>query len=237
MATFNGERFVGEQLKSILSQLSKDDEIVVSDDASTDKTLDIIHSFHDSRIKVLAHQDFQNPIYNFENALKNSTGDIIFLSDQDDIWKPQKISVMSPLILKHGLALCDCSLINETGDLLHPSYFSLIKSKPGLPRNLYKTNPYIGCCMGFSRKLLETALPFPKNIPMHDLWIGFMGELFFNPIFVPQKLVSYRRHQANVSPTGLRSNNSFFYKIGFRINTILPAIWRTVKIKRRLWRV
>src|SRR5690606_20683556 len=172
IATYNGAKYIGEQLESILPQLSCDDEIIISDDSSSDNTIEIIRSFADERIIILPKQTFRNPIFNFENSIKHAKGDIIFLSDQDDIWAPRKIEIMIPLIKDYDLALCDCSVIDDNGNLLHPSYFALIDSQPGLLRNLYKTNPYMGCCMGFSRKLLEVVLPFPRRIPMHDLWIG-----------------------------------------------------------------
>ena len=84
IATYNGEHYINQQLKSILSQLSYNDEIIISDDSSNDKTINIIESFNDKRIKLLKYQKYFNPIYNFENTLKNVSGDYIFLSDQDD---------------------------------------------------------------------------------------------------------------------------------------------------------
>lgn len=86
MPTYNGEKFIRIQLESILSQLGNDDEIVISDDSSTDKTVEITKSFNDSRIHLLENNTFHSPIYNLENALKNAKGDFIFLSDQDDEW-------------------------------------------------------------------------------------------------------------------------------------------------------
>ena len=85
MATYNGEKYIEEQLKSILSQLGENDEVIVSDDSSTDNTLAIVESFNDVRIKIFPNNKFHSPIFNFENALKQATGDYIFLSDQDDV--------------------------------------------------------------------------------------------------------------------------------------------------------
>ena len=94
MATYNGEKFIEGQLDSILSQLDSKDELVISDDSSTDSTINIIKSFKDSRIKLYELQKFQSPIFNFENSLKHSVGDIIVLSDQDDLWESNKIKVI-----------------------------------------------------------------------------------------------------------------------------------------------
>lgn len=95
MATYNGEKYIKEQIDSILKQLGSDDELVISDDGSSDGTIDIILGYHDPRIH-LYKGSFHSPAFNFENALKNATGDFIFLSDQDDIWYDNKV----PEILK-----------------------------------------------------------------------------------------------------------------------------------------
>jgi len=102
MATYNGERYLKEQLDSILKQLSFTDEIIISDDGSQDRTIEIIESFGDSRIK-LFHSTQQNLIYNFENALSKASGDIIFLSDQDDIWYENKVEKSMYHLQKYGL--------------------------------------------------------------------------------------------------------------------------------------
>lgn len=94
LASYNGQNFIKEQIESILSQLSAIDELIVSDDISSDSTLDIVNSFKDDRIKILSGIKFASPIRNFENALKYATGDVIFLSDQDDVWLPNKVRVM-----------------------------------------------------------------------------------------------------------------------------------------------
>lgn len=222
LATYNGEKYIGEQLDSILVQLTPYDEIVLSDDGSTDRTLEIVFSYNDPRIKILNSGMFKSPTLNFENALKNARGNYIFLSDQDDIWHPRKMEILIPLINEYDLVISDCNLIDESGSELFPSFFALNNSAPGFWRNLLK-NSYIGCCMGFSRKLLELSLPFPKNIPMHDSWIGLLGERHFSPFFLDKKLVSYRRHSGNASFTSSKSKNSLLKRLAFRIN-LLKAI-------------
>ena len=104
MSTYNGEKYIKEQVDSILSQLSDSDELIISDDLSTDKTLDILSSYNDKRIKVINHQPHKGlppHVYatlNFENALKNAKGDYIFLSDQDDVWLEDKLAVAAKAI-------------------------------------------------------------------------------------------------------------------------------------------
>lgn len=215
MATHNGETYLRKQIDSILSQLNNDDELIISDDGSTDKTISIITGYDDHRIRLI-HSNFQNnTIKNFENALIKSTGNYIFLSDQDDVWSHDKIKIMTNTLRDNDLVLCDCTLVNNELDIISPSLYSLNKTKKGIVRNFMK-NGYIGCCMAFNRKVLEKALPFPKNIPMHDQWIGLVAEKYFRTKHIADKLVQYRRHVASSSTTGNRSKNSLVSKLKYR---------------------
>ena len=94
MATHNGGKYIKEQIDSILVQISNEDELIISDDSSTDDTVEIIKKIKDKRIKLFENNKFFSPNLNFENALLHSKGDIIFLSDQDDIWKKDKVKIM-----------------------------------------------------------------------------------------------------------------------------------------------
>lgn len=227
MATYNGEKFIEAQIKSILHQLKDEDEIIISDDSSTDRTLDIVRSFDDSRIKIFANQKFANPIFNFENALKLAKGQVIFLSDQDDLWHPEKVSKMLNVLHDADTVICDCSIIDETGTELVKSYFDLVKSSPGILHNL-KKNTYFGCCMAFKREVLNKALPFPKQIPMHDIWLGFVSDVFFKSVFLNECLTYYRKHSNNASiASDVVSNLNIMTKLKFRINIIryLPNLF------------
>jgi glycosyltransferase involved in cell wall biosynthesis len=216
IATYNGEKYLHEQIDSILRQLGEDDEIVISDDSSTDKTIEIIESFHDKRIVLLQKQTFHSHVYNFENALKHAKGDTIFLADQDDIWLPHKVSHMLALLQKCDLVLSDAKMVNALKEPICDSFFTFHHSKRGFFKNLYQ-NSYLGCCMAFNRKLLEIALPFPKYINMHDWWIGMNAELYSSIIFTHEPLVLYRRHEEALTPVDKQSSNTFLQKIGFRL--------------------
>jgi glycosyltransferase involved in cell wall biosynthesis len=98
MATYNGAKYIKEQMDSILCQLGKDDEVVVSDDGSTDSTLDIVAEYGDSRIKIVRNTGAHNFIRNFENSLKAAHGDYIFLADQDDVWLPDKVAKIMQIL-------------------------------------------------------------------------------------------------------------------------------------------
>lgn len=219
MATYNGEKYIKEQLASILPQLQENDEVVISDDSSTDKTIEIIESFNDKRIILIKEQKFKSPIFNFENSLKNSTGDVIFLSDQDDVWMNNKVSVLLKYLNDFDLVLSDAFIVDENLNIISDSFYLINGSKKGFLKNIIK-NSYLGCAMAFNRKILDKSLPFPKKIPMHDWWLGLIGEKYGKIFFVKEKLIKYRRHGGNASPTGEKSHYNFFDKLGFRIKII-----------------
>lgn len=215
MATYNGEKFIKEQLDSILCQICKQDEIIISDDGSTDNTLNIIKSYNDNRIKIIngPHDGVKQ---NFANAISKCKGKYIFLSDQDDIWMVDKISIVLKVFEKKR---CTCVLHDNvtfdsnTGKIIQESFFEFRNSKPGILRNIIK-NSYIGCCMAFDSKMKEYFLPIPNNIEMHDQWIGIISEKYGNSIFIKDKLIKYRRHSNNVTKL---KHNKFIKMIVNRI--------------------
>lgn len=218
IATYNGEKYIREQLDSILMQLGADDEIIISDDGSSDNTLEIVECYMDSRIKVFRNS-FKNLILNFEFALKQSKGDFIFLSDQDDVWLPNKIEVCKKYLFSFDIVVSNCCVVNKDLKIINESFFELNASQKGLIPNLIK-NSYLGCCLAFRKEILNKVLPFPKNIPMHDIWIGFVSEIFFKSKFIETPLILYRRHGSNESPTGEYSPFKLYQKFLFRYNII-----------------
>lgn len=228
IATFNGEKYIEQQLNSILSQLDAADEIIISDDGSTDKTLEIIKKINDKRIMLFANNNFKSPIYNIENSLIKSTGDYIFLADQDDVWLQNKINILKKHLQKYDLVISDAFVVDENLSILRDSFYVLNGSKAGIIKNLLK-NSYLGCCMAFNSNLLSTALPFPKNIPMHDWWIGLIAECCGKTLFCEDKLIFYRRHGENISATAEKSPYGFFKKIMFRILLMYNLFLRLAK--------
>lgn len=215
MATHNGARYIGEQINSILTQLGTADEVIISDDQSTDGLPKILKSYPDSRIKLLPTRRFSNPSRNFEYALGKCIGDRIFISDQDDVWLPEKVRVQNAALDRADLVMSDCRLTDEDLNVTIPSFFQFNRSGRGLFRNLIR-NSYMGCCMAFRRCVLEKSLPFPETIPMYDQWIGLVAEKYFRVEFMPQVLVDHRVHLKNFSSTGNRSRHSFLKKLDFR---------------------
>jgi glycosyltransferase involved in cell wall biosynthesis len=228
--TYNGEKYIKEQLVSILAQLSVDDEIIISDDSSNDATIEIIKSFQDSRIKLFENNIFKSPIFNLENALKHSSGDIIFLADQDDIWELNKVKITLEKLKYSDLVVSDCSLIDASENLVNASFYALNKTKSGYFNNLIK-NGFLGCCMAFNSKIHNSVLPFPKKIAMHDIWIGLTASLVGNVDFIEDKLIRYRRHGDNFSYTSAKSKFSLSYKLIYRIYFLYHTFKRLILLK------
>ena len=223
LATYNGEKYIKEQIVSILIQIGSDDEIVISDDGSQDNTLDIVSSFQDERIVLLHNQEKHGFVGNFENALYHAKGDIIFLADQDDIWKSNKVELIREQLQQYDLVVHDAEMIDGEGNSLGKTYYSTIHHKKDFLSNLWKTR-WLGCCMAFRREVLEACLPFPRIIVAHDYWIGMLGMLKFRYCFIDDILICYRRHGDNASPSGEKSPNSMFYKLVTKRMNLLVAL-------------
>ena len=132
LATYNGEKYISEQLNSILPQLGPEDEIIISDDGSSDRTLEIVAGFCSAQIKVLKNPG-KGVISNVENAIKHTSGDIIFLCDQDDVWLPDKVSVTKKYLLESDvkLVVSDAIVVDENLKVLEDSFFKLMNSGSG----------------------------------------------------------------------------------------------------------
>lgn len=221
IATYNGEGLILTQLRSILPQLGKEDEIVISDDASTDATRQEILSLNDSRIRIVDGPAMGSPIPNFENALRHAKGDYIFLSDQDDCWMPGKVEVsLQKLREGYDCVMTDCMVTDAHLNVTNPSFMSCNRTRDGRFYNLLCKNGYIGGCMALTRQLKERCLPFPRHIPMHDLWIGNVASFYYRMAFIHQPYSYFRRNGNNVSSSGEKSRNSLFTKIIYRLSTI-----------------
>lgn len=199
MAAYNGEKFIQDQMVSILKQLKMEDELLISLDFSTDHTEEIVYSLakEDKRIHIVQGPGL-GAIQNFENAINLAKNEIIFLADQDDYWLPGKVD----RVLKEfeddnvKVVMHDASIVDENLNVLHESFFKYRKVRLGIRENILK-NSYMGCCMAFTQELKNEFLPFPKRIPMHDQWIGLVGELTGKNVLIPEVYLLYRRHEDN----------------------------------------
>ncbi|WP_276889373.1 glycosyltransferase [Faecalibaculum rodentium] len=199
LAACNGAPYLPGQINSILPQLGENDELVVSLDPSMDGSEVIISKIKDSRIRVVQGPG-KGVIHNVENGLRCAEGEYIFLSDQDDIWFPEKLQTVMEEFKDSRIVLVihDCKIVNDKLEIIEPSYFIWHKSKEGFWNNVVR-NSYIGCCMAFHRRLLQNALPFPNDIPMHDQWLGLVANKTGQTVFLHKPLIAYRRHGSNLS--------------------------------------
>ncbi len=230
IATYNGEKYIQEQLESILTQLSDDDEIIISDDSSTDSTISIIEKLQDKRITISKNNTFKSPIYNIENALKQARGEYIFLADQDDVWLNDKVKRCLPYLKEKKIVMSDAVLVDANLKVLSESLDSWRIYREGFLQNLYKGR-YLGCCMAFHRDIMKLILPFPKKLPAHDVWIGLLGELNKRIIYLPLPLILYRRHGENLSSASTDSKNNILYMISYRFKLLCLTLSRTIKFK------
>lgn len=222
MATYNGEKYIMQQINSILYQLGAEDELIISDDMSSDKTISLINSFQDSRVKIYMHESNHGFVHNFENALSYAKGDIIFLSDQDDEWMPNKVEETLKALKDVDFVVSDCITVDQNNRILSISRIEDFNIKTGFWNLMFRTR-YLGCCMAFKKRVLEAALPFPPNafLVEHDLWIAAVAERYFKTALIYKPLIRYRRHGGNVSSGGMGKGGSMPNKVYRRIYRLI----------------
>jgi GT2 family glycosyltransferase len=223
LASYNGAKYIKEQLESILTQLSTEDEVILSDDGSKDDTLQIVSNLNDSRIHVFHNSNPHGVVPNFMNALIHANGDYIFFCDQDDVWMPDKVTKCVQELQSADLVVHNALLMDGNGNKSEIDFFRLRGSRSGFWRNLYK-NSFIGCCMAFRREVLEYILPFPPHILWHDMWIGLMAEKHGTTRFINDCLLYYRRHGDNASATAEKSTYSLAFQLKYRLQMLYYSL-------------
>lgn len=218
IATYNGVRFIREQLESILSQLGPEDEVVVSDDGSTDGTLSVIAEMGSPLVKVFHNSGDHGYTSNFENALNHTHGEYIFLADQDDVWLPDKVPTCMEALEEVDFVVSDAVMIDAEGKKISDSFFVGRKSKHGWLNNMISFR-YLGCCLAFRRCILQRALPFPPNHQYctHDNWLTVVALTFYKVRVIGQPLIRYRRYGSNTSSGGFQDTTSIGFKIAYRL--------------------
>lgn len=199
MATYNGAEYLKDQLSTFVSQNRRPDEIIVCDDGSTDATLKILEDFSENApFDVFVFKNEKNLGFakNFEKAISLCSGDIIFLSDQDDVWFPEKLEYVemvfsaSPvMVVVNDAELTDANL-KPTGLTIAAQVRSAGLTTAHLP---------IGCCTAFRSELKQLVIPIPAAFRAHDIWITTLGDTLGTRSFLPRVLQYYRRHGKNTS--------------------------------------
>ena len=201
MAFYNGAKYIDEQISSILDNMEDADELIISVDDASDGSETILQNWtqKDPRIRIVKGPG-KGVVKNFENAIRHCHGDIIFLSDQDDVWKENKIQKVEKVFedSKVTAVVHNGQIVDENLSLLGETTFEWRDSGPGFWKNM-KKNSYIGCCMAVRRSALKRILPIPDNIWIHDQWIGLLAEQLGKVVFIEEPLIYYRRHGGNVT--------------------------------------
>lgn len=215
LAAYKGEKYIEQQLLSILQQLGHDDEVIVSDDKPGGPTQTVVKRImaQDPRV-IYVEGKGRGVVANFTNAIRHCSGDKIFLCDQDDVWLPEKVErCMEAFDSGATMVLHNAYVTDENLNITDYSFFQTRGSKKGVVKNIIK-NSYMGCCMAFDRKLLKKIMPIPRYVPMHDQWIGLMGEIYGKVEFIDTPLIYYRVHADNV--TAGREESTFSQKLRWR---------------------
>lgn len=199
MATYNGEKFLKEQIESILHQTYPPTELIIVDDCSTDQTLNILQHYAgiNNIVKVFSNEENIGFLKNFERAVTYATGDMIALSDQDDIWVLDKIEKLVNGIDDALLIYSDSELVDAAGNSLHKK-MSEIKNQLGFTSSLmFVIGTWApGHTFLFTRELAEKCIPFPKLVA-HDFWIAFLATCYKPVKYITEPLVLYRQHSTN----------------------------------------
>jgi len=207
IATYNGEKHLRQQLDSILSQSYDNFEIIVSDDRSTDSTQTILDEYRSKHnIQYQVNKKNIGYIKNFETLISLCTGDYIALSDQDDIWLPEKLEKLINNIGNNLLIHSDASLIDENDNLLKKRWKGQVESFNTFEQFLFR-NIVTGCTILFKRELLKTASPFPEGLAYHDWWLAISSSIESKITYINEPLILYRQH--TTQHTGANTSSKF----------------------------
>ncbi|PXX88907.1 family 2 glycosyl transferase [Marinobacter vulgaris] len=200
MATYNGAQYIKEQLQSFVEQTRRPDELIITDDGSSDDTETIVRNFAKTApFEVEFHRNEKNLGYcgNFNAALMKTTGDLVFLSDQDDVWFPKKIEHILSVAERYPEALLlmnDAMLTNSELEEVELTKIGQIRSA-GMPLDKF----VMGCCCAVRRELLELCLPIPAGFKAHDNWLVWFANGMGAKLVDDIVLQYYRRHETNQS--------------------------------------
>lgn len=200
LASYNGKKYIQEQLDSFVQQTRQPDELVISDDGSRDGTLVIVEAFRESapfEVRVLRDQENLGYAGNFNRALSATTGDLVFLSDQDDVWFPEKLEKMERAAQGDPdalLIMCDAELTDGALNPVGVTKVGQIRSA-----GMDMTSFVMGCCIAVEREFLDMVLPIPAGYPAHDNWLVRIADGIGCKAVFDESLQYYRRHDSNAS--------------------------------------
>ena len=209
LATYNGEKYIKEQIDSILNQSYKNIRLIISDDCSKDKTQEILKEYEkkDNRLELHIQEKNLGVVKNIEFLLKQVKNKYYMLSDQDDVWLPEKIEKSLETLLKNNVDLVfgDLEVVDQDLKTMYPSFgdFMLLNKKIhkyiNSNRLNYIYNCVTGCTILAKKETIQKILPLPKKSKylIHDHWIGLMTSIYGKVAYMPEKYIKYRQHGNN----------------------------------------
>lgn len=244
MATYNGARFVREQIASIQNQSFTNWRLLISDDSSTDNTVEIIKhlALTDGRIVLVNDARQGGVVKNFEKALAGVTADYICFCDQDDLWPSERLETMLEFFMKNEndrplMIYTDLTLIDEHEKVIGDSYYKVNAIKPtenlDFERLRWKSSIY-GCSTMINKALLDVSLPFPVHVTMHDHWLGLVASIRGQLKYFDYKSILYRQHSANVVGGRKKTFLGKLASLKKNIKRIEDASVKTVAMQRAL---
>lgn len=237
LAAYNGSRYIAEQLESILRQLGEDDEVIVVDDGSADATADVVSRMNDARVVLVRADQNNGYVSTFERAISLASRDVIFLSDQDDIWVPGRVELMLGALTDVDLVVTNFSYF---GGSIPRIQRSRLKSSDSSHRRRNTfwiwvgTRPYYGCCMAFRASMKDLLLPFPDYLTeTHDQWIGFVGNALASVSHLEFDSVARRIHADNATA---KRSRPFARILRARIMTARAAVEASRRVRKQRYR-
>lgn len=246
LCTFNGEKFIAQQLQSIVNQTIMPDEIIVCDDCSKDRTVNIIRETlkdYNGHWQFVCNQENLGYKKNFEKAIGLCQGDIIFLSDQDDVWHPHKIELMNSIFLANpdvALVFHDAEVVNENLRLLNKSFWELLHFNYqdflcGNYSRLFEGNVIQGAACAFRKAVYRESLPF-FECAIHDEWLA-LNAVNTGVIYpLPEALLKYRQTGSNEIGSGRTENiweKSKKWKKSYKV--LLIDSFKEIIRKKDIW--
>ena len=204
MACYNGEKYIEEQIASILPQLNAEDELIIIDDHSSDKTAELVKNIRDSRIRYVFNRKNLGVNASFEKAIGMAKNDYIFMADQDDLWTENRLEHMLARLKKYMLVSGNSSAIDGDGKEKEFDLGTLLQAESkaynkNIIRILTGKAYYYGCAMAFRKELTKVILPFPAYIESHDLWIAMAANMLKSNCHLEKIVLKRRIHGKNAS--------------------------------------
>ncbi len=228
LTSYNGEKYIREQLDSILNQTIQDFEVVVCDDVSKDNTWNILQEYQqrDSRFRIFSNEQNLGFKKNFEKAISLCKGDYIALADQDDIWTNNHLEVLINIIGDNYLACGNALIVDRVGESKEYDLIKLEKLDVIPETNIdfaYRIflcgNPLQGACMLLKRNFLEKSLPIPEGVGYHDAWFAAVASIQNKLSYTSTIINRYRQHGENVTSVFNKDKNIIIKNLIFKIKS------------------